>query len=203
LTSFRVDVVLHGPFGPEFGKLGLLVTVGIGAVVVVAIAWAALERPTTAARPGTRPGVTTIVVTIGLAVSAVGLFLVIAELQQQIIPRYTYVPAALLVGGLPLIAGRLGRDASDRPAPAAKAEIWLRRLAGAALPITAVLLTVGFVVSFRQSTRESPGPDVVAAYRAAAPTCAAPGAQAIVLPISPINAGWYVTIPCERVTGRR
>ena len=182
---------------------GLLVAIGVGLVTLLAIAQLVLRSA-----GGTRSfdirddRLRAILVNLGLVGIATGVFVVTVAIQQALNPpRYDYIPVTLICAASVFGAALIGRGAvaiAGAQGLVGRAVVTASRLA---LPAIVIVLAVGWARSFRLDAKASVGPDVVAAFDAAAPGCGS-DQRTITLPISPPGRGWKVEIPCDRVRGR-
>ena len=119
--------------------------------------------------------------------------------------RYGYEPTALVVVAIALAAGMASGRLSDRR-PFARMSLpdAIGRVTAGSLLIAAivVLFGIGFARTFHARSYASSGPAASVEIRRAAPRCTT-GASAVQVRVSPVDAPWFVDIPCREFDAAR
>jgi len=112
--------------------------------------------------------------------------------------RYGYEPTALVVVAIALAGGlAAGRLSGRRPFARLRLPDPIGRVTAGSLLTTVILVLfgIGFASTFHARSYASSGPDASVEIRRAAPRCAT-GTSAVEVRVSPVDAPWFVVIPC-------
>jgi len=178
------EVIRRGFFGPVPMPAGLIVPVLI-TIALVSIVWVVRDREIEIRAAS---GVA-FLVGIGFALCVLSIVLNPFPEPQ---PRYAYPPTAMMVAALALAGGYLATGLA-RGSPRA------RSVGRVVMPAIALLVGVGFALSFRLQSRASAGPDVPAEIVSAAEACPIGSFATIPIAPSPATTAWFVRISCSRL----
>lgn len=200
LGHWWTDVIVHGNFGTYLEPPGWTVAAGLltTLAVLVAVRLTTSRRPSDAtAQPRLAGPLAFVIVAVALVAVGAAVFLASIVLNRQILPRYGYVPAVMIVEALALAVGGAGLLA---PPAADRVTSGLRVLCRLALPAAALLLVIGFGRSFSLVARASNGPAFASELARGRAACADGGVD-VEVPISPSTRPpiWFVAIPCARL----
>ncbi len=182
---FRTEVFERGFYGPGSPLANVLVPLAAVAAII-AIGWLIADR---------RIVVKAVVGATALVGTGVLLCAASIILNNDLNPRYAYLPATMIVAALALSAGYLSEGLGSGSAR-------MQRAAPFLMPVIVIVVGAAFLASFRLQARASLGPDLPAEIDAIG-SASCPGGGSVSVAISPTatRTHWFLKIPCDRLGG--